>query len=189
MSGVDSAVRDVCPKGFPGSPRSRDPAASRRRRYGNCSLTVEERRAIAHGGTIPPRVEAMMKAEGEAAKTQIKQNSRNDSGTAGPASAGGWRLVNGQWVQAGARGNPAMAGGDRSNARIDSRDVGNTYAGGAATTNLAGVNPRNYAGTPFASTGLSYSTFSSLRSQGFGETNIVHAAQDAHQNGCTAARF
>jgi len=48
---------------------------------------------------------------------------------------------------------------------------------------LAAVTSHNYSGTPFAAAGLSYGTFNALRAQGFGETNIIHAAQDTRTNG------
>jgi hypothetical protein len=48
---------------------------------------------------------------------------------------------------------------------------------------LASVTSHNYSGTPFAAAGLSYGTFEALRAQGFGEMNIIHAAQDTRTNG------
>jgi hypothetical protein len=149
------------------------------------AMTPDERRTMSQSNMVPSRVQALISAEVEAARQQSAQLGKGAAGAnaaAGPSAGGGWQLVNGQWVQAGARGNSSMEGGDHSSATT--RDAGgSTSSGGTYSGNIGGVNQRNYTGTPFASTGMSYSTFSSLRSQGFGETNIMHAAQDSRTNG------
>lgn len=46
-------------------------------------------------------------------------------------------------------------------------------------TGIAGLNPQNFASTPFAAAGLDLGTTKYLAAQGFSTTNIIHAAQDA----------
>lgn len=41
----------------------------------------------------------------------------------------------------------------------------------------------NYIGSPFSATGMNYTTFTSLRAQGFHASHILHAGQDTRQHG------
>jgi hypothetical protein len=86
--------------------------------------------------------------------------------------------------------NPATFGHGMGVTRM--ADGGGAQSGGtngkaesatAYNGNLGTVTSENYSDTPFAAAGLSFSTFSSLRSEGFGNSNIIHAAEDARQNG------
>lgn len=65
----------------------------------------------------------------------------------------------------------------------DDRQGSRERAASSATEGLSAIKADNFAGTPFAAAGLSYSTFAALRALGFGESNIMHAAQDARVNG------
>jgi hypothetical protein len=53
------------------------------------SLTPDERRTMAQGGAVPPRVEAIMSAEAETARSQQKQNGANIHGANAPPREAG----------------------------------------------------------------------------------------------------
>lgn len=135
------------------------------------SLTPDERRTIAEGGGLPPRVQTQIGAEVAAAKVQQGQASANVHASGhGPDNAALRGFGTG--VVAGGTG---LANRDASGSRSDASA---SYSG-----SVSSVTAENYSFTPFATSGLSYATFSYLRGQGFDETNIIHAAQDAKQTG------
>ncbi|MCP3447332.1 hypothetical protein [Bradyrhizobium sp. CCGUVB14] len=150
------------------------------------SLTPDERRSMAQGGAVPPRVEAILNSEAETARLQQKQTGPNGAGTNADV-----KVQHAGVGPFGRVGNMAMAardGGDSTGA-----SSGTSHSG---TTDLASIKPENYASSHFASVGLSYAHFSELRSQGFGEQQIIAAVNtnkqlglDANSNPAATARL
>lgn len=141
------------------------------------SLTPDERRVMAQGGAVPPRVEAILSAEAETAKLQQKQS--------GPNGAGSNVTGNGPYTGIGPFGR---VGNMAMSARDGSGD-GATAVSGASrsgSSDLASIKPENYASSHFASVGLSYAHFNELRSQGFGEQQIIAAVNTNKQLGLGA---
>jgi hypothetical protein len=146
------------------------------------SLTPGERSAIASGGAPPPRVQALLDSEVKAAQqqrqTQLAAATNTDGTTGEPHRYGAGALLGGAFARAGYNG------------RGDYNGVGSSSGSGSSSSyvsNPSSVSMLNYAGTPYAGTGMTYSTFSylrnDLRSENFSGQNILHAGQDSRRHG------
>ena len=84
---------------------------------------------------------------------------------------------------AGARGGGYSGRGDYASVGSSSGNM----SGSSYVSNPGSVSMINYAGTPYAATGMTHSTFSylrdDLRQEKFSGTNILHSGQDARTNG------
>ncbi len=83
----------------------------------------------------------------------------------------------------GARGSGYSGRGDYASVGSASGNM----SGSSYVSNPGSVSMINYAGTPYAATGMTHSTFSylrdDLRQEKFSGTNILHSGQDARTNG------
>lgn len=83
----------------------------------------------------------------------------------------------------GARGNGYSGRSDYASVSSASGNM----SGSSYVSNPGSVSMINYAGTPYAATGMTHSTFSylrdDLRQEKFSGTNILHSGQDARTNG------
>jgi hypothetical protein len=154
------------------------------------SLTPDERRLMAQGGSVPPRVEGMITAEVEAAKLQQKQigagpqNGKSDPSLAQPLSGFGtaafaaWRGSSGQGDSGGGSASAAStsAGGGVSPATIAryARD----YAGMGFDAGTIGT---------FAKVGLAANDFRELNKR-WERQDVVKGAETANELGMHGKR-
>jgi hypothetical protein len=132
------------------------------------SLTPDERRTMAQEGVVPAHVQTRVSAEIATARLQQSQTPMNVHGA-------------GHLPEKAALERSPGAAGFAGAGKLSNRDApgARSEAGGSYSGSVGSVTQENFGFTPFAASGMSYATFNYLRTQGFGETNILHAAQDA----------
>jgi hypothetical protein len=142
------------------------------------SLTPDERRTMAQGGAVPPRVEAIMNAEAETAKAQQKQASTNPDGTS----------RNGQ-------NHGPNALGSNANMAMSMRGSGGERASGASEARGTAAEI-SFASSSLAKTGLTIDTFNAMQKEGFNTTQIKAAVTannslglEANDNPAATARL
>jgi len=150
------------------------------------SISSDEMRSIAqNNGVLPSRVENMIRAEAEAAKVQQAQLGKGNAAQRDPTQLPTGLSQVGYSPFAALRGFPMQPAGssDAANNRSGYQDM--AYG---SPKSLQGVSLANFAGSPFAKTGMDFSTFNYVRGQDRNYTgqNVIDAANDAKNLGFSA---
>ena len=143
------------------------------------TLTPDERRTMAQGGAVPPRVEAIMSAEAETAKAQQKLASTNPDGTNRNGQTTGLNT----W-------------GSNANMAMGMRGSGNDRSSGASEGRGTAAAEISFAASSLAKTGLTIDTFNAMQKEGFNTTQIKAAVRannslglEANDNPAATARL
>jgi hypothetical protein len=125
------------------------------------SMTADERRSVAKGGPLPPRVEAMITADAEAAKLQQKQTGAGpNSGTRDPSLSPNHPAGLGAFGFGASRGLSGRGGDAGGGDRQGYQSI--SYG---TSQSLQGITAHNFEATPFATNlKMDFGTFNYVRS-------------------------